>query len=186
MNLEKQMGGMSWWRFAAMIATSTFIMFFLMYQLVYSTEHVTFSVNRLVSSLVMGAVMTIVMLGFMWSMYRGTTVKIAVISVSAVLGMSLLLVNRNQALINDESFMRSMVPHHSIAINNATKADIRDPRVRRLADAIIESQLVEIAQMQRLIADIESRGTQGANRLPARPARITPEMERQIEQTVRR
>ena len=177
---------MGWGRFVAMIITSVVLMFLFMYQLVFSPDHAMFSLNRLVASLVMGCVMTIVMLGFMWSMYRGTTVKIAVISVSAVLGMSLLLVNRNQALINDESFMRSMVPHHSIAINNATKADIRDPRVRRLADAIIESQLVEIAQMQRLIADIESRGTQGANRLPARPARITPEMERQIEQTVRR
>jgi uncharacterized membrane protein len=62
---------MGWGRFAAMIATSTFIMFFLMYQLVYEADHLTFSVNRLVASLVMGAVMTVVMLGYMWSMYEG-------------------------------------------------------------------------------------------------------------------
>lgn len=59
---------MDYGRFAAMIATSTFIMFFLMYQLVYSSEHLLFSVNRLVASLVMSAVMMLVMLGFMWSM----------------------------------------------------------------------------------------------------------------------
>jgi len=44
---------MSWGRFAAMIGTSTFIMFFLMYQLVYTFDHATFSLNRLLASLVM-------------------------------------------------------------------------------------------------------------------------------------
>jgi hypothetical protein len=69
---------MGWGRFAAMIATSTVIMFPLMYQLVYRADHVTFSVTRLLSALIMGAVMTIVMLGFMWPMYEGTRTKIAV------------------------------------------------------------------------------------------------------------
>jgi hypothetical protein len=35
MDQQKQMMSMSWGRFAAMIAISTFIMFFLMYQLIY-------------------------------------------------------------------------------------------------------------------------------------------------------
>jgi uncharacterized protein (DUF305 family) len=39
-----------------------------------------------------------------------------------------------------------MIPHHSIAIN-ARKADIRDPRVRELADQIIASQVREIREM---------------------------------------
>lgn len=129
MEQQKQsMGmGMGWGRFAAMIATSTFIMFFLMYQLVYSFDHVTFSMNRLIASLVMGCVMTLVMLGFMWSMYRGQGTKMGVVAVAAVLGVVLLSVNRSQSLIGDASFMRSMIPHHSIAINNARKAGISDP-----------------------------------------------------------
>ena len=76
---QKQMMGTSWGRFAAMIATSTFIMFFLMYQLIYSLEHATFSLNRLTASLLMGCVMTLVMLSFMWSMYKGVGTKIAVV-----------------------------------------------------------------------------------------------------------
>ena len=63
MNENEQMG-MRWGRFAAMIATSTIIMFFLMYQLVYSWDHALFSLTRLISSLVMGCVMTAVMLAF--------------------------------------------------------------------------------------------------------------------------
>ena len=150
--------GMSWRRFAAMIAVSAFIMFFLMYQLVYSLDHATFSLNRALASLVMGSVMTVVMLAFMWSMYKGETTKVVVLVIAAIAGVGLLLVNRSQALIGDVGFMKSMIPHHSIAINNARKADISDPRVRALADSIIESQLREIAEMKQLIEDIERNG----------------------------
>jgi hypothetical protein len=150
-----------------MIASSTFIMFFLMYQLVYSFDHALFSVNRLVAALVMGCVMTVVMLGFMWSMYRGTAAKVALLALAAAAGLALLFLNRSQALIDDVRFMQSMIPHHSIAINNARKASITDPRVRELADGIIESQVREIAQMERLIEDIRRTGSRGHSELPA-------------------
>jgi len=176
---------MGWGRFAAMIVTSTFIMFFLMYQLVYEADHLTFSVNRLIASLVMGAVMTLVMLGYMWPMYRGTGVKIAVLAGAALLGGVLLYVNRAQSLIGDTEFMKAMIPHHSIAINNARKAEIRDPRVRELADEIIASQVREIRTMKLLIEDIERNGRRGGTALPARPAVVTPDMEPKIREAVR-
>lgn len=184
MNQQKQVSGMGWNRFAAMIATSTFIMFFLMYQLIYSLDHVLFSVNRLVASLVMGCVMTVVMLSFMWSMYRGVGTKIAVLGLATTLGLILLSVNRSQALIGDVNFMKSMIPHHSIAINNARKASISDPRVRKLADEIIESQVREIAEMKLLLDDIAREGEQGTMQLPARSTAITPDMKRQIREVV--
>lgn len=185
MDQQKQMMGMSWGRFAAMIATSTFIMFFLMYQLVYVTDHAMFSLNRLVASLVMGCIMTIVMLSFMWSMYKGKGTKIAVLVVAALLGALLLFANRSQSLIVDVNFMKSMIPHHSIAINNARKASISDPRVRELADQIIKSQVREIAEMKLLLDDIARNGERGGERLPARSTEITPEMMREIEEAVK-
>jgi len=177
--------GMGWGRFAAMIAVSTFIMFFLMYQLVYSLDHAMFSVNRLIASLVMGCVMTVVMLGFMWSMYDGRTTKIAVVAVAVVLGAVLLYVNRSQAVVDDVAFMKSMIPHHSIAINNAEKATISDPRVRKLADGIISSQVREIAEMKILIHDIDRNGKRG--RVPLAPvsAEVTPQMKPKIQEAVR-
>jgi hypothetical protein len=181
---KEKMKGMSWGRFAAMIATSTFIMFFLMYQLVYSSEHLMFSINRLVASLVMGCVMTAVMLGFMWSMYKGQTAKIAVLAVSVILGVALLVTNRSQALIGDVTFMKSMIPHHSIAINNARRASISDPRVRELADEIIASQVREIAEMKALIEDIDRNGERETTALPARPAELTPDMLPEIRNTI--
>lgn len=175
----------SYKRFAAMVLTSTVIMFFLMYQLVYEADHLTFSVNRFVASLVMGAVMTVVMLGFMWSMYEGRTIKLALVAGASLLGVVLLLINRGQSLIDDTRFMNAMIPHHSIAINNARKADIRDPRVRKLADEIIASQVREIREMKLLIEDIQRNGRRGDVRLPARPAAITPDMEPKIREAIR-
>lgn len=175
---------MTWGRFAAMIAISTFVMFFLMYQLIYSLDHALFSVNRLIASLVMGCVMTIVMLSVMWSMYSGVRIKVAILVVAALTAVVLLSVNRSQALIGDISFMRAMIPHHSIAINNARKASIRDPRVRGLANEIIESQVREIAEMKLLIDDIGRNGVRGSTELPARSTRVTPEMQSRIKEAV--
>lgn len=177
MNQNQHTMSMSWGRFAAMIATSTFVMFFLMYQLIYSLDHALFSWNRLISSLVSGCVMIIVMLGFMWPMYKGTGTKIGVLVAAALVGIILFSVNRAQTVIDDVAFMKSMIPHHSIAINNGRKASISDPRVRELANEIIEAQVREIAVMKLLIEDISRNGKRGAVVLPARAAEVTPEME---------
>lgn len=166
---------MSWARFGSMIATSTVIMFFLMYQLIYSWDHALFSLTRLVASAVMGCVMTAVMLAFMWRMYRPQAAKIAVLAVAVIGGISLLAINRSQTLIDDTSFMKAMIPHHSIAINNARKADIRDPRVRYLADRIIRDQVKEIAEMEMLVQNIEQNGRRASQPLQPGPATLTPE-----------
>lgn len=184
MEQHEEVQGMGWGRFAGMIATSTVIMFFLMYQLVYSTEHATFSLNRMIASLLMGSVMTVVMLGFMWPMYRGAVVKFAVVGMAVVVGAGLLWTNRSQALIGDVAFMKSMIPHHSIAINNARRSTISDPRVRELADEIIRAQVREIAVMKLLIDDIDQNGERGDAPLSAVPAVVTPEMLPKIREAV--
>lgn len=48
-----------------------------------------------------------------------------------------------------------MIPHHSIAILTSERAHISDPRVRKLADGIIEAQLREIAEVKELIRDLD-------------------------------
>lgn len=176
---------MGWSRFFAMIGVSTLVMFPLMYQLIYAVDHATFSLTRLVSSFVMGCVMAVIMLAFMWKMYDGQAMKLAVLIGAIVVGVITLAINRQQMLIGDVDFMRSMIPHHSIAINNARKADIHDPRVRRLADGIITAQVKEIAEMKLLIVDIEKNGTRGSTLLPPRTAELTPEMQPEIDAAVK-
>jgi len=179
-----QTEGKSWGRFAAMIATSIVVLFFLMYQLVYSLDHAMFSWNRMIASLAMGCVMTVVMLGYMWSMYKGIGTKVTVLAGATLLGIILLAMNRQQTVIDDVAFMKSMIPHHSIAINNGRKASLKDPRVRELADEIIEAQVREIAVMNLLLEDISRHGVRGAVELPPRTASVTPEMEPRIREAV--
>jgi hypothetical protein len=164
--------GMGWGRFAAMIGTSVVVMFILMYQLVYSADHLFFSLNRLVASLAMGCVMTVIMLGFMWPMYQGKGTKIAVL-VMAILGfIALVTTNRMQLLIGDSAFMQAMIPHHSIAINNAFRARLSDPRVRDLADRIIAAQVDEIAEMKMLLSGTTPPERAGAGDDTASRARL--------------
>ena len=141
--------------FTAMIATSTAIMLALMYVNTYSLDHVYWSETRFYMALLMGATMAIVMLSFMLGMYKNTKVNMAIYATSAIVfGVSLYLV-RSQVTVDDVSWMKAMIPHHSIAILTSEHANIHDPRVRELANGIIKAQKEEIAEMKRLIADLE-------------------------------
>ena len=51
--------------------------------------------------------------------------------------------------------MEAMIPHHSIAILTSSRAQIEDPRVRELADEIISAQEREIAEMKKLIEELD-------------------------------
>ena len=62
---------------------------------------------------------------------------------------------RSQATVGDVAWMKAMIPHYSIAILTSERANIKDPRVRKLADGIIETQRREIAEMKALLADLE-------------------------------
>jgi hypothetical protein len=137
-------------RFGAMIATSTLVMFGLMYLNTYQMDHVFFSETRAYMALVMGATMAVVMLSFMWSMYKDRRVNLGIIGGSVIVFAAALWLVRSQATVDDVSYMRAMIPHHSIAILTSERARITDPRVRELADAIIEAQRREIDEMKGL------------------------------------
>jgi len=144
-------------RFGLMIAASTVVMFALMYLNTYRADHVFFSETRTYMALVMGAAMAALMLAFMRRMYPRRALNAAIFAgAGAVLAIALGLV-RSQATVEDVSYMKAMIPHHSIAILTSSRARISDPRVRALADQIIESQRREIAEMKALIADLEAR-----------------------------
>ncbi|MAK81624.1 MAG: DUF305 domain-containing protein [Phenylobacterium sp.] len=148
---------MSYWRFAAMIVTSTLVMYGLMYLNTYAIEHVFFSETRAWMALLMGATMAVIMLGFMLSMYKNRLVNIAIFAGAVLVFAGSLWLVRGQATVDDTDYMSAMIPHHSIAIMTSKRAQITDPRVRELADEIIAAQEREIAEMRDLIADLEAR-----------------------------
>ena len=148
---------MSYWRFAAMIATSTVVMYGLMYLNTYAFEHVFWSETRAWMALVMGATMAVIMLGYMMGMYKKKTLNLAIFGGAVVVFSLALWLVRSQATVNDTEYMKAMIPHHSIAIMTSKRAQISDVRVRKLADEIVESQEREIAEMKYLVSDLEER-----------------------------
>lgn len=146
-------------RFAAMIATSTTVMFVLTYSNAFAWEHVRWSEERFYMAVLMGGAMALVMLAFMRSMmYRNGKLNLVIVGVALVLMAGGYTLSRSQALVDDTAYMKGMIPHHSIAILTSERAGIEDVRVRELADGIIAAQRKEIKEMDWLIADIDEHG----------------------------
>ena len=146
---------MTYKRFLAMIVTSTVVMLGLMYLNTYALSHVWWSETRFYMAFLMGAAMAIIMLAFMLGMYDDKRKNVAIFAGSVLVFALALWLVRSQETIQDVAWMKAMIPHHSIAILTSERAEISDPRVRRLADDIILAQRREIAEMEALIADLE-------------------------------
>ncbi|GAB2750453.1 DUF305 domain-containing protein [Nocardioides pakistanensis] len=145
--------------FAGMITTSTVTMFLLTYTNAFTWSHMTFSEERVYMAILMGSAMAIIMLGFMWGMmYKNRKINVAIIVGALVVGGTALWLSRSQTFVQDEAYMKGMIPHHSIAILTSERSQISDVRVRKLADEIIKAQRIEIDEMKWLIEDIEKNG----------------------------
>ena len=146
-------------KFFAMIATAMVAMFFLMYTHSYQIiDHFWFSETRLFMTLIMGGSMVIIMLLFMLNMYKKRSANIAIIVSGIVLIAGGIALVRSQVTVTGVDYMEGMIPHHSIAILTSERAQIKDVRVRKLADEIIKAQRREIMEMQWLINDIKENG----------------------------
>jgi len=156
-----------------MIATAMAAMFLLTYANTYELDHVRWSETRFYMTFVMGAAMAVIMLGFMRGMHTNRIANAGIVVGSAALFIVSIWLVRSQSTIEDRSYMRAMIPHHSIAILTSERATIDDIRVRELADEIITSQRREIAEMDWLIDDI---GENGVARTDAEAnARLVPD-----------
>lgn len=132
-------------------------MYGVMYLNTYQIDHVYFSEMRLYMTILSTAVMAVVMLGFMLHMLEDKKMNIGILLVSVLVFGSSFYLMRNQTTIDDVDYMQGMIPHHSIAILTSGRADIEDPRVRKLADDIIKAQEKEIKEMKKLIEDLKSK-----------------------------
>ena len=161
--------------FFAMIGTSTLVMLGLMYLNSYQFSHVRFSETRTYMAIYMGAAMAIIMLGFMLNMYKNKKANIAIFAGSLIVFAASLFLVRSQVTVQDNAWMKAMIPHHSIAIMTSERAEIDDVRVKELANEIIKAQRREIKEMEWLINDIKENGTAATEAEAA--ARPMPEFE---------
>ena len=145
-------------RFGLMILVAMLVMFALTYTNSYSVDHVRWSEERAYMALLMGGAMAVVMLAFMWSMYKNVKVNLGILATGAIVMAVAFGLSQSQVFVEDEAYMRGMIPHHSIAIMTSERAGIEDVRVRDLAERISRAQKREIKEMNWLLEDIAQRG----------------------------
>lgn len=146
-------------KFFTMIGVSMILMYLSTYLNSFQiVEHAWFSETRLFMTMIMGAVMMVVMLFFMRGMYQNRRINLAIVIGAGVLLVSAVFLVRSQITVRGVDYMEAMIPHHSIAILTSERAQIKDLRVRELADEIIQAQRREIAEMEWLIEDIKENG----------------------------
>ena len=150
--------------FIVMIVVASALMFGLMYLNTYQLSHVWFSQTRLFMTFIMAGSMGLVMLFFMRHMYKDKKANLAIVVGSiALMGLGLYLV-RSQVTVGDVAWMKAMIPHHSIAILTSERAQITDPRVRKLADGILQTQREEIGEMESLIKAVGAQRAEAPNK----------------------
>lgn len=143
-------------KFALMLLASFAAMYITMYLNTYAIDHIYFSLTRFYMTCLGISAMAVIMLLFMITMYTDKKKNIAILLGSIILFVSALSLVRTQTPIGDVLYLKAMIPHHSIAILTSKRADIKDPEVRKLANAIIKAQEKEIIEMKASIKRLQA------------------------------
>ena len=133
---------------AVNLLVSLAIMYFAMFAMIWSLGEFVQNINFFYMALVMWAPMAIVMLLTMKSMFMNPKLNMILYAVFAAVFVLSFWGIRDQLLVGDRAFLRSMIPHHAGAILMCEKAPVEDAEIKRLCREIIESQQREINQMK--------------------------------------
>ena len=131
-----------------MAALSFVAMYILMYAMVNSIDDVYMNVNQVYMAGLMTAPMIVIELVVMRAMYHSMKLNAFITAGSIAAGIVLFVFIRQQTVVGDRQFLRSMIPHHSSAILMCEGESIQDPDIRKLCRAIISNQQAEINQMR--------------------------------------
>lgn len=140
-----------------MMILSFVIMYAIMFTNVVELNHIMLSTTRTYMAILMICPMTIIMLLFMWKMYENKKLNVAIMGFATLLFFSTLFALRNQSFINDISYMKAMIPHHSSAILTSENTNFEDDQTQQLANDIIAAQKNEIDLMEEYINRIQNK-----------------------------
>lgn len=133
------------------LSISLAIMYFMMFTMINSLGEFYQNINFLYMALVMWAPMGTLMLLMMSSMYQNKKLNLVLHGAFLAIFIFSFVAIRNQGLVGDQQFLRSMIPHHSGAILMCREAKISDPRVKELCQNIIPAQRQEIEEMKAIL-----------------------------------
>lgn len=147
--------GMEYRHLAIMIVLSFISMYVLMYAMVDTFANVFMSFNQVYMAGLMTAPMVIIELVVMSAMYANKKLNTIIIAGSVVALAVFFVLIRQQTMIGDAQFLRSMIPHHAGAILMCKEASIQDPEIKELCRGILAGQQSEIDLMK---AKLDSLG----------------------------
>ncbi len=127
-------------RFLIMIGLHFIAMYILMYAMVNAFNNVFNSFNQVYMAALMTASMILIELPLMSSMYKSKRLNAVIIAVGFAVLLGSFLLIREQILISDRQFLRSMIPHHAGAILMCEKASIQDREIKELCKTISSGQ----------------------------------------------
>lgn len=136
---------------AVNLGLSLVIMYIAMFAMIWSLGEFIQNVNFFYMALVMWAPMAIVMLLTMGSMYQNKKLNLILYAIFAIILVLSYAAIRNQSLVGDRQFLRSMIPHHSGAILMCKEASLRDAEIKQLCSEIIPAQQREVDQMKQIM-----------------------------------
>ena len=133
------------------LASSYVVMFLLTMSMIRTIDHFHVNLSNAYMALIMVMPMGLIMLGVMWGMFGNRTLNLVLaVGFVAVFGLALFF-GRQEALVGNEQFLKSMIPHHSRAILVCQESNITDPEIIELCEQIVETQRKEIAQMEEIL-----------------------------------
>jgi uncharacterized protein (DUF305 family) len=106
------------------------------------------SFNQVYMAALMSASMILIELPLMSSMYKSKRLNAVIFAVGAAVLIGSFLMIRQQVLISDRQFLRSMIPHHAGAILMCQQASLEDREIKELCKTIVSGQQAEIDQMK--------------------------------------
>ena len=133
------------------LVLSLLIMYVAMFAMIWAWGEFVQNINFFYMALVMWAPMSIVMLLTMKSMYKNARLNMVLYGVFIAVFVLSFVGIRDQSLVGDRQFVRSMIPHHSGALLMCNRSSLRDAELRELCfgpEGIVVSQEREIAQMK--------------------------------------
>lgn len=132
-----------------------------MYALMYAMVDVFGNVYPNFSQFYMAGLMTspmvLIELLIMKGIYQNKKLNLWIIGLGIFVLVLFLMGVRQQVAINDEQFLKSMIPHHGAAILMCNKAPIADPEIKELCRNIISGQQAEIDFMKAKLKTLENR-----------------------------
>ncbi|MEO6041026.1 MAG: DUF305 domain-containing protein [Croceibacterium sp.] len=134
------------------LLVSFVIMYFVMFTMIWSFAEFFNNLNMFYMALMMATPMGALMLLTMPMMYRNFRLNAVLYSAFALTFALSFYAMRDQTLIGDRQFLRSMIPHHAGAVLMCRRASVQDPELRALCTNIIASQTQEIGQMKAILS----------------------------------